>query len=240
MPLATPQVVVFDVNETLSDMTPLRARWEAVGAPPHLAQQWFAEVLRDGFALAAAGAQEDFATIAADVARRLLVGAGRDAGAGQDLDAAVAHVMGGFAALEVHPDVADGIRALHDLGIRLVTLTNGATTVADRLLQGADLRDRFEQLLSVSDAGLWKPAAQAYRHALDACGVSATEAMLVAVHPWDVDGASRAGLRTAWVSRTGGRYPAYFRAPDVTVGSLVELAQAVTRGGPAGHPSPGR
>ena len=31
--------------------------------------------------------------------------------------------------------------------------------------------------------------------------------MLVAVHPWDIDGASRAGLVTAWLNRSGGPYP---------------------------------
>ena len=34
------------------------------------------------------------------------------------------------------------------------------------------------------------------------------EMVLVAVHPWDVDGARRAGLQTAWVNRSGGAFPA--------------------------------
>lgn len=46
-----PYLVVFDVNETLSDMSPLAARFEDVGAPSLTAQIWFAELLRDGFAL---------------------------------------------------------------------------------------------------------------------------------------------------------------------------------------------
>ncbi len=49
-----PSVIVFDVNETLSDMAPLAARFADVGAPDLLAKVWFASVLRDGFALAAA------------------------------------------------------------------------------------------------------------------------------------------------------------------------------------------
>ena len=40
-----PQVVVFDVNETLSDMAPLERRFEQVGAPAHLRATWFASVL---------------------------------------------------------------------------------------------------------------------------------------------------------------------------------------------------
>jgi 2-haloacid dehalogenase len=55
--------------------------------------------------------------------------------------------------------------------------------------------------------------------------------MLVAVHPWDTDGAGRAGLATAWVNRTGATYPSYFPAADLEVTSLTELAEVLpTRG----------
>ena len=43
-----PSVVVFDFNETLSDMEPMAQRFAHVGAPEHLAELWFATVLRDG------------------------------------------------------------------------------------------------------------------------------------------------------------------------------------------------
>jgi 2-haloacid dehalogenase len=45
-----PLVIVFDVNETLSDMSSMGQRFEDVGAPAHLAKTWFAGLLRDGFA----------------------------------------------------------------------------------------------------------------------------------------------------------------------------------------------
>jgi hypothetical protein len=47
-----PVLLVFDVNETLSNMAPLSARFEEVGASGQLAGAWFAALLRDGFALA--------------------------------------------------------------------------------------------------------------------------------------------------------------------------------------------
>jgi len=76
----------------------------------------------------------------------------------------------------------------------------------------------------VENAGAWKPAAAAYRYALEQCGVDARDAMLVAIHPWDIDGAARAGLATAWINRSRGLYPAYFTAPDLSPRSLVDLA----------------
>ncbi len=215
-----PDVIVFDVNETLSDMSPMGARFADVGAPPELAKLWFASLLRDGFALTAAGAQEKFAVLAENVLRSSLAGVTLD----RDVAEAVEHVLAGMSALEVHPDVPDGLRRLGRGGSRLVTLSNGATSVADSLLTRAGVREELEQLLSVEAATSWKPAEASYRWAAERCGVALGDAMLVAVHPWDVDGAARAGMRTAWLDRSGNTYPSHFTAPELTATSLMHLA----------------
>jgi len=217
--------MIFDVNETLSDMAPMGQRFEDVGAPAHLARTWFAGLLRDGFALTAVGGNEAFATIAVDALRVVLDGQPLE----RSVEDAVQHIMEGFAGLPVHEDVPEGIGSLQHLGIRLVTLSNGSASVAEALLDRAGIRNHFEMLLSVEDAGSWKPAADAYAYALERCDVDPADAMLVAVHPWDIDGAARAGLATAWINRTGGPYPGYFRAPDLQVGSLTELADELAR-----------
>src|SRR5262245_28917059 len=97
----TPSVVVFDVNETLSDMAPMADRFTDVGAPGVLAKVWFAALLRDGFALTAAGGQERFAVLAADLLHTMLAGIDLN----RPVDDAVAHILSGFTHLPVHPDV---------------------------------------------------------------------------------------------------------------------------------------
>jgi 2-haloacid dehalogenase len=215
-----PSLLVFDVNETLSDLSSMGQRFDDVGAPGHLAKAWFAAVLRDGFALTVVGVNGSFASIAGEALRVVLAGHRLN----RSVDEAVQHVMGGFMSLPVHADVSEGIGALRALGIRLVTLSNGSAAVAEALFERAGIREHFEALLSVEDAGLWKPAGDAYSYALERCRVDPRDAMLVAVHPWDIDGATRAGLATAWINRTGGPYPASFRSPDLAVESLTELA----------------
>ena len=214
----SPRLLVFDVNETLSDMAPMAERFSEAGAPGHLAATWFASILRDGFALTATGQQRSFADLAVDQLRTSLPGVV------EDVDAAVEHILGGFTALPVHADVVEGVEMLHLLGIRLVTLSNGAASVARGLLERNGIADHFERLLSVEDAPLWKPAQAAYAHALEVTGCAAAEAMLVAVHPWDLHGAHRAGLATAWINRSGRRYPDSFDRPDLEAVSLVDLA----------------
>lgn len=202
-------------------------RFAEVGAPAHLAKLWFATLLRDGFALTAAGGNGNFAEIGAEVLRGLLA----DAGIRMDRDRAVEHVMAGMAGLGLHSDVADGVRALRAAGYRLVTLSNGAARVAEKLLAPAGVLDQFDRLLSVEAAPAWKPDRAAYHYAADACATDPGQMLLVAVHPWDIHGAARAGLGTAWINRTGAKYPDYFTAPDVTVASLTELPEAL--GAPA-------
>ena len=161
-----PSIIVFDVNETLSDMSPMGQRFVEVGAPAHLATLWFATLLRDGFALTAAGDNGSFAGIGAEALRGLFTGMDLK----RDIEPAVQHVMAGLSSLGLHPDVADGINALHDAGYRLATLTNGSTQVAEKLFTDAGIRDSFELLLSVEDAPAWKPGRASYEHAASACG----------------------------------------------------------------------
>lgn len=215
-----PRVVVFDVNETLSDLSPLGSRFADVGAPQLAATVWFASLLRDGFALTAAGGTGRFSALAAGALRTVLSGAPLN----RDVDDAIEHIMAGFRALAVHPDVPDGVRALTSRGFRLVTLSNGSAAVADTLLIAAGVRQEFERLLSVEQAGVWKPARAAYTYAAQSCDAGLSELLLVAVHPWDIDGAARAGMATAWLNRSSLPYPDYFTRPDVVVGSLRDLA----------------
>ncbi|GAA1851032.1 haloacid dehalogenase type II [Microlunatus capsulatus] len=221
MPLPT---VVLDVNETLSDLGALAPVLREVGAPESLLGTWFAGTLRDGFALTLQGEPAAFA----DVARAVLVGLlAQHPDRVDDVDAAADAVLDAFRTLPVHPDVPDGLRALADAGFPVVTLSNGATSVAEALLEQAGVRDRVSQVLSVEDTGGWKPARAAYSHAEAEAGRSGADLLLVAVHPWDLDGASRAGWRTAHLDRTGAPWPPVFRRPTHHLTALADLPTAV-------------
>jgi len=215
-----PVTVFFDVNETLSDLSTVADAFEHVGAGRNLAAAWFATVLRDGFALTSAATEASFGKIARNNARDLLSKVDLD----RSLENTVDTVLTAFATVGVHADVADGLWALHSAGHRLFTLSNGPTSTAERLLRDAGALDVFDDLLTVDGHSLWKPAPAAY---LDAVSRTGTEGptYLVAVHPWDIHGASTAGLSTVWINRQGTHYPDHFRPPTITVPALTELAQ---------------
>ena len=215
--------LVFDVNETLSDMTPLGEVLERHGFPRGLAATWFASVLRDGFALSVHRQAVPFAELGRQVLRRLLVREQPDG----DPEPVVEEVLATMQRLEVHPDVPEGVRALAADGHRLVTFTNGAAAGTEGLLTRAGVRDLFHAVLSVEGLGVWKPHPEAYAYAARTLGVAPAELTLVAVHPWDTDGASRAGWGSAYLDRSGAPWPGAFRLPDTRVGALTGLPAAL-------------
>jgi 2-haloacid dehalogenase len=216
-----PEAVLLDVNETLTDLHALAPRLASVGAPPGLLDVWFAGTLRDGFALTAAGAYATFAEVATGVLTGLLA---ELEGGPDDPAAAAEHVLAGLSELPLHPDVAPGIAALREAGLRVAALTNGAEPTARTVLERGGAMDGIEVILSIDDVRRWKPACETYRYGGERLGVPVDRLVLVAVHPWDVDGAQRAGLAGAWINRRGGPYPGALLAPEYEAASLTELA----------------
>ncbi len=66
---------------------------------------------------------------------------------------------------------------------------------------------------------------RAYGLAVRASGLAAGELPMLAVHPWDLDGARRAGLRTGRLRRDRGPHPRHTAAPDLEAPDLPALAE---------------
>ena len=212
-----PAVVAFDVVETLFSLAPVGEALRPLGVPLDL---YFTRLLRDGFALAAAGGCRPFP----DVARSVLAALAPDRG-----DDAIGDVLGAFGRLPAYPDAEPALRALVDDGIRVVTLTNGGADTTKRLLHGAGLAAYVDRVVSVDEAGAWKPSPRPYRHLAGMLGREPGELALVAVHAWDVHGAHEAGLVTGWCSRLEGRPTEIFQPADIEGPDLVAVADALLR-----------
>ena len=109
----------------------------------------------------------------------------------------------------------------------MAALSNGHIALLVDLARHGDLR--FDCVLSAELARAYKPAPEVYRTAASLLGIEPAELMMVAAHPWDLEGARRAGLQTASVSRPLEYGPGFeghteFDA-DVSVASLPELAE---------------
>jgi 2-haloacid dehalogenase len=112
--------------------------------------------------------------------------------------------------------------------VHIATLTNGSASIARGLLERAGLDELVERHIDVTEVSRWKPAPEPYRHACQTLGVSESDAVLIAVHPWDIHGAKRAGVSAAWLDRDGTDYPGVFAPPDATAADLPALVRELT------------
>jgi 2-haloacid dehalogenase len=212
------EAIAFDVNETLFSLDRLKPAFADAGLDPGLVPLWFARLLRDGFALAAIGDYRPFADLAADTLR----------GLNPDLDdAAIGAVTAGMRHLHPHPDVEPALRALHEAGMPVVTLTNGNAETVRAMLDNAGLTAHVRHNLSVDAVRRWKPAPEPYRYAAEQLGVEPRALVLVAAHPWDCAGAHAAGLTAAWVHRSVRHWPTCFPRPRFAAADLVGLTESL-------------
>lgn len=221
--------VLLDVNETLFALSGLAPAFEAAGVPVGRMPLWFARVLRDGFALAAAGG---FATFA-DIARAAFVGLDPDRLTTGHADA----VLDRFHELEPHPDVPAGMAELAQAGVRVMTLTVGDVGLVRGLFARAGLADHVDGYLSADEVRRWKPSGEAYAHGIEGIGLPAGRVALVAAHSWDIDGAARSGLRTAFLTRIEQRPSTVFRPADVIGATLSEVVAGLQDLEPEAPPS---
>lgn len=207
------EAVLFDVNETLFTLDPVRDRFDEVGLGRELVPLWFARVLRDGFA---AATSEGFVSFP-DLARHHLLALDGDV----DAD----HVITGFEEVTPHDDVADTLRALQSAGVAVATFTNGTSAITRSFLERAGLEELVDHVLDVGGPRRWKPHPEAYSWACREVRASPEGTALVAVHPWDVLGAMSSGLTGVWVDREDTVWPSFWGAPDHRVPSLTSLEQ---------------
>ncbi len=218
--MTAPAAVAFDVVDTLISRDRLRPRLEQAGAGEGALELWFARLLRDAFAITAAGGYRPFREVAAASLTGLL-----DNPSGE----AVETVLAGFKDLDAHPDAEPAMQRLHQAGVRILTLTNGSPETTETLLERNGLARLIERSISVEEAKVWKPAPEPYLHAARIADVEPHEVALVTVHGWDVHGAKQAGLRGGWASRLEGQFPASLGAPDVWGTDLVEVVEGLMR-----------
>jgi 2-haloacid dehalogenase len=217
-----PKAVAFDIIGTVFDIEPLRPKLEGLGLPGSSLERLYAETLRDAMALACAGGFAPFITVMRSALGQLL--------AEQQLSATddeIADALSVMKALPPQPEARQGFEILNRAGIRVFALSNGAASSTRALLERADMAALVEQVLSIDDVKLSKPRPEVYLSAVEAAGVEPDEMMLVATHPWDINGAKAAGLLGGYVCR-GKPYPdAVMRAPDVEGDTLAEVARAI-------------
>ncbi|MBB3141837.1 haloacid dehalogenase type II [Halomonas organivorans] len=139
------------------------------------------------------------------------------------------HLMGRYGCLPAFPEAPSALARLAEAGISCVAFSNGSQEAVIRLLSGAALRDRFEDIVSVDEVKRFKPDPAVYFHLRQRLEADPSEIWLVSSNAFDVIGARHAGLRAAWVRRSPeAPFDPWGIEPDLTVADLEDLADRLT------------
>ena len=119
--MTTRGTVVFDIIGTCFSLEKPRQRLVELGAPTYALDLWFAQTLRDAFALSHAGGYRPLKQVLeAELPRTMKV-------LGIDLDTIqLSHVVASFAELELQPGALEAFQILTEAGWQLIALTNGS------------------------------------------------------------------------------------------------------------------
>ena len=127
--------------------------------------------------------------------------------------------------LKPFPDV---IAALGRLAMRykLVILSNGDRDMLEA--SGPHIGFPFDHVISVQEAGYFKPHWKTYAKAEELIGIDRSNCLFVANHAFDCTGAKSYGMRTAFIDRRKRPFGETPHQPDLIVSDFVELAAMLT------------
>jgi 2-haloacid dehalogenase len=219
---AKPKLLIFDVNETLLDLTPLKDKVNAVLENENAFDIWFRMLLHYSLVETTTGVYKSFGEIGKATFQMQMGQLGVSLS-----DAQIEIVLGTIRNLPPHPDVIPGLTKLRDSGFSMMALTNSSTEAMTAQLKFAGIDDLFDTLISIEEVERFKPHPATYNYALDYFKVPAEEAMMIAAHAWDIVGAQRCGLQTAFILRPGKQPYPMAGEPDISGKNLLEIVKAL-------------
>ncbi|NRT12504.1 haloacid dehalogenase type II [Flavobacterium sp. 14A] len=213
-------VIVFDVNETLLDMTPLKKSVNELLGEEQGFKIWFGMLLHYSTVSNSIEEYNDFTTIATATLKMAAVSMNKKVSEDQ-----VKETLSLIKTLQSYPDVAKGLTVLKENGFRLITLTNSPDGALQAQLENSKLTHFFEQALSIDSLGKYKPAPETYQWAAKQLKVKPEEMLLVAAHGWDIAGATHAGLATGFIEREGQSLYSLSKDPNFIAEDILKMAE---------------
>ena len=122
------------------------------------------------------------------------------------------------------PEVPEALARLQTR-YRLVVLSNGDPDMLDAAKRYHEVP--FDQVISVAEAGSFKPHVSTYTKAAELAGVAMDQVLFVANHAFDCIGAEAAGMHTAFIDRRSRPFGETPHQPDILAPTMKDLADAM-------------
>jgi 2-haloacid dehalogenase len=134
----------------------------------------------------------------------------------------VAALVSEIEKLEPFADVVPALEQLRSKGYRLAILSNGDRDMLQAA--GPHIGFAFDRVISVQEAGYFKPHWKAYAKAEEILGQDRSGILFVANHAFDCIGAKSYGMRTAFIDRRRRPFGQTPHQPDLIAADFAELA----------------
>ncbi|MDO6482190.1 haloacid dehalogenase type II [Shimia thalassica] len=194
---------IFDAYGTLFDVA--AAAREAAAEPgrerfaehwPKVAEHWRLKQLQYTWLRAITGAHTDFWEVTQNGLDWALEANGLDGDA--DLRERLLQL---YWELTAYPEVPSMLATLKAQGMNTAILSNGSPDMLNGAVDSAGIGDVLDDVLSVEDVGIFKPADQVYELVTKRFNCARDEVLFVSSNGWDAAGATGYGFTTAWVNR---------------------------------------
>jgi len=216
---------VFDAYGTLFDFASAAqsCRDALGGKAPALTLLWRDKQLSYTWLRGLQGRHADFWQVTADALDFSMESLGIADGRLRD------RLMDLYRTLRCFPEVPQVLKDLKQAGFVTAILSNGTPDMLADAVRGAQLDGLFDYILSVEQAGVFKPHPDVYRLAVDKLGVPAAQIAFQSSNAWDAHAASAFGMRVVWCNRYGQRRERLPGSPDHEIRSLAELPALLVR-----------
>lgn len=212
-------ILIFDVNETLLDVSELDKDFAETFGDEAARREWFQLLLQRAFTSTLTGAYRDFTALAQSALGMLA------AKRGISIDEQKARrLLEPMKSLPPHPEVPEALQTLSDAGFTLTALTQSPLPTLETQMSNAGLKKFFKRLFSADTVRRYKPDPAPYRMVAEQMGCDITNTRLIAAHAWDVEGAMRAGCKAAFVARAGQVLDPQMPEPSIAGADLGEVA----------------
>jgi 2-haloacid dehalogenase len=127
--------------------------------------------------------------------------------------------------LKPFPDVLAALAKLRAGGYQLAILSNGDRDMLKAA--GPHIGFAFDKVISVEEAGYFKPHWKTYAKAAELLGQAPASILFVANHAFDCIGAKSFGMRAAFIDRRKRPFGRTPHQPDLIVADFAELASVL-------------
>ncbi len=127
--------------------------------------------------------------------------------------------------LKPFPDVIASLERLRGAGYKLVILSNGDRDMLKAA--GPYIGFPFDHVISVEEAGYFKPHWKTYAKACELTGLDRSSCLFVANHAFDCIGAKSYGMRTAFIDRRKRPFGETPHQAGLLVENFAELARSL-------------